>query len=365
MTELDEIAPRVALGSFPTPVERLSIEGVEEEVWVKRDDLSGEAYGGNKVRKLEFLLADARGRKAGRLITAGALGSHHALATTVYGRRLGFPVTLVLSPQKPTDHVRRVLLADHALGADLRLVRRMELIPWGLFRERIRYRKERPYMVPPGGSSALGTMGYVGAALELLEQVEAGLLPMPRTVHVACGTMGTAAGMALGFALKGAPVRINAVRVVSPVVTNLRVLRRLLRSTTALLRSRGEEVPPVAEAEALVHLRHDQIGEGYGKPTEQGREASERMAAAPFSLDPTYTAKAAAGLLVALREGEAGPHLYWHTLSHGVPAGPTPGRDPEGPFDTTDADPGSPLPAAFRAFFDTGEGPGAGKRESP
>jgi 1-aminocyclopropane-1-carboxylate deaminase/D-cysteine desulfhydrase-like pyridoxal-dependent ACC family enzyme len=342
----EAVAPREALGTFPTPVERLPIPGVAQEVWVKRDDLSGASYGGNKVRKLEFLLADARARGAGRIITAGALGSHHALATTVYGRMLGFPVTLVLSPQRPNEHVREVLLTDHGLGADLRLVRRMELIPWGLLRERVRHWRERPYVVPPGGSNSLGTLGYVRAALELLDQVEAGELPMPRAVHVACGTMGTVAGLALGFALGGSTIRIEAVRVVGAVVTNERVLRGLLRSTSRLLAAGGMQTPPVDRALALVRLHHDQIGEGYGRPTEAGRVAAERLSNAPFSLDPTYTAKAAAGLLAALDRGEEGPHLYWHTLSLRMP--PLEGPPPEP----------SALPLPFRAFFQP-EGRGA------
>jgi 1-aminocyclopropane-1-carboxylate deaminase/D-cysteine desulfhydrase-like pyridoxal-dependent ACC family enzyme len=334
---LNQRVPRVSLGAFPTPVERLPVPGVAQEVWVKRDDLSGEAYGGNKVRKLEFILADARERGAGRLITAGALGSHHALATTVYGRQLGFPVTLVLSPQSPTEHVRQVLLTDHALGADLRLVRRMELIPWGLFRERVRHRRARPYMVPPGGSSPLGALGYVHAALELLGQVEGRQLPVPRVVHVACGTMGTAAGLALGFAMEDARIRVSAVRVVGSIVTNEGVLRRLLKATVNLMARRGMAPPRPEAALELIDLRHDQFGDGYGKATEAGGAASERLAGAPFDLDPTYTAKAAAGLLAALDAGEEGPHLYWHTLSHNLP--------PVAPS------PVSSLPGELRSFF--------------
>ena len=333
---------RVPLGSFPTPVEPLDVPDASREVWVKRDDLTGRDYGGNKVRKLEFLLADAREREAGRIITAGALGSHHALATTVYAREMGFPVTLVLSPQRPTSHVREVLLADHALGAELRLVRRVELIPWGLFVARMRYLGSRPYVVPPGGSDGLGTVGYVNAALELVDQVEAGELPMPREVHVACGTMGTVTGLAVGFALARAPIRVNAVRVVSSLVTNLRTLRKLLRATAALLRSAGVEAPSVEAALQRVRLRHDQIGEGYGKATAEGRRAMKRLASADFHLDATYTAKAAAGLLAALDEGAPGPHLYWHTLSHGVPPLPTPGK--QGAVVRE-------LPMEFRSFF--------------
>ncbi|HEY8378082.1 MAG TPA: pyridoxal-phosphate dependent enzyme, partial [Nannocystis sp.] len=134
--------PWLPLATLPTPVEPLALDdtgGDGARLWIKRDDQSGLPYGGNKVRKLEFILARARDLGATRLITAGATGSHHALATAVYGRRLGFDVTLCLFPQPLTDHVRRVLLLDHALGAELRWTPRMELIPFALFRARRAY----------------------------------------------------------------------------------------------------------------------------------------------------------------------------------------------------------------------------------
>jgi D-cysteine desulfhydrase len=119
--------------------------------------------------------------------------------------------------------------------------------------------------------------------------------------------MGTAAGLALGFALRGAEIRVEAVRVVGTLVTNEGVLRRLLGSTSRLVEAGGVEAPPVKDALALVRLHHDQIGQGYGRPTAAGTLAVERLSDAPFSLDPTYTAKAAAGLLGALERGKRGP----------------------------------------------------------
>src|SRR5690606_35113933 len=141
---------------------------------VKRDDLCARPYGGNKVRKLEFILAEAKRRGAERLITVGAVGSHHALATTVYGRAHGFRVTLVLFPQQMNEHVRRILLLDYALGAELRYTPRMETVPAAMLAARIAYRGERCRVVPPGGSDAFGTLGYVSAALELAEQIADG-----------------------------------------------------------------------------------------------------------------------------------------------------------------------------------------------
>jgi D-cysteine desulfhydrase len=310
---LRERIPWHSLGRFPTPVLRLPLDGAAD-VWCKRDDLSGEPYGGNKVRKLEFVLAEARRRGARRLITAGAAGSHHALATTVYGTALGFDVTLVLCPQPAAPHVRTALLQDAALGATLRWVPRMEMIPLGIARARAVHRGERPHLIAPGGSDAYGTLGYVSAALELAEQVEAGEVPLPRVVHVAAGTMGTAAGLAIGFAMAGLPVRVAAARITTPLLTNRWMLGRLMRATARLLEARGAGSVPLVRARAGVELYGAQIGRGYGHRTAAGDRAADALGACGLALDHTYTAKAAAGLLEALREAE-GPVLFWHTLS--------------------------------------------------
>ncbi len=302
--------PHLALGRFPTPLEPLELAGAGR-AWIKRDDLTGFPYGGNKVRKLEFLIAAALRAGARRLITAGALGSHHALATAVYGRAHELPVTLVLFPQPITGHVRRVLLSDVAAGADLRYVPRMELVPGALLAQRWARRGERPQVIPPGGSDATGTLGYVAAALELAEQIEAGLAPAPAEIYVAAGTLGTAAGLALGLTLAGLECRIAAVRITGRIVTNERALARLVRGALELL---APEVSlDAAEVLRRVEIRHGQIGPGYGRDTPAAREAASLFRARGLELDPTYTSKAAADFLAALRAGRDA--LFWHTLS--------------------------------------------------
>jgi 1-aminocyclopropane-1-carboxylate deaminase/D-cysteine desulfhydrase-like pyridoxal-dependent ACC family enzyme len=306
---LAEAVPWLSLGRFPTPLEPLPLAG-EGETWVKRDDLSGGPYGGNKVRKLEFLLADALRAGAGRLITAGALGSHHALATAVYGRQLGLRVTLVLFPQLVTSHVRDVLLAAAAAGAEFRFVPRMELVPGALLALRWATRSERGYVIPPGGSNALGTLGYVNAALELAEQLAAGAAPVPREIHVAAGTLGTAAGLAIGLELAGLASRVAATRITGRIVTNERALARLVRGALVLLQPVVRFDPDAATRR--VEIRHRQIGSGYGRETPASRAATSRFESLGLRLDPTYTAKAAAELLAS---PGAGPRLFWHTLS--------------------------------------------------
>ncbi len=311
--------PWLALGRFPTPVLPLPIDVGGSQAWIKRDDLSGVLYGGNKVRKLEFLLAEARRRGARRLITLGAAGSHHALATAIYGRELGFDVTLVLFPQPPTEHARRVLRTDRALGAEIRWAPHMSLLPAYLLAARLAHRGEPLYMVPGGGSNRIGTLGYVSGALELAAQVSAGEAPEPARIHVPGGTLGTAAGIALGLALAGSRARVVVTRVVSPVVTNEARVEHLLRGTAALLSEAGVACPSPEQVLARVEIDPAQLGAGYGHATATGDAAAERFAAAGIGLEPTYTAKAAASLL-AMRDD--GPVLFWNTFSSVEPLPP-------------------------------------------
>lgn len=314
--QLADRIPWLPLGSYPTPIERIELGRADR--YIKRDDLSAKPYGGNKVRKLEFLLAAARARGARRLITVGAAGSHHALATTIYGKQLGFEVSLVLFPQPLTDHVREILLLDAAYGAELRYTRRMEMIPAALFVATMKYRRENAVVIPAGGSDAVGTLGYVNAALELVEQVNSGSVPRPQTIVVAAGTLGTAAGLALGFAIAEFPIHILAVRITSRIVTNERVLMRLIAGAEDIMRRAGLIGAYAGRAFASVELKHEHIGRGYGLATDAAAEATLTFRKLGIHLDTTYTAKAAAGLL-AEAEAARGPVLFWHTLSAAEP----------------------------------------------
>jgi 1-aminocyclopropane-1-carboxylate deaminase/D-cysteine desulfhydrase-like pyridoxal-dependent ACC family enzyme len=304
--------PWTPLGSYPTPLETREVDG--RLLLAKRDDLCAAGYAGNKVRKLEFLLAEAQSRGARRVITAGATGSHHALATAWHARRLGMAASLVLFPQRLTPHVRDVLLMQAGTGAELRWVRRMEALPLALWWARQVHRRGGAIIIPPGGSSATGALGYVNAGLELAEQLHGAAGPRPDRIHVAAGTLGTVAGLAVGLAWAGLQLPIIATRITATVVTNERVLRRLVDATLSRLRAAGAgDVPAADAALRLVQLRHDQIGTGYGHATPAGEHAAAAFAEAGLQLDSTYTAKAAAGLL-ATRLDDGVP-LFWHTLS--------------------------------------------------
>lgn len=330
--------PWLPLGRFPTPVEPLPLERFGDGHWIKRDDLSGTPYGGNKVRKLEWILAEARRRGATRLITAGAAGSHHVLATTLYGRAHGFEVTAVLFPQPLTDHAHEMLRLSHAHGAEIRYVRRMELVPLGVIAARRAHRAEASHLVAPGGSDPVGTLGYISGALELAEQVERGEAPLPEAVHVPIGTMGTAVGLAIGFALAGLPTRVRATRITGRLVTNGVALRRLAAGTLRYLQEAGIEAPDRAAVLERIHVEHRCIGRGYGHPTADCVRAAEVLGEAGHHLDPTYTAKAAVEFLDTLETRPSAPHLFWHTLSGHYPPAPP------------DAPPPDTLPEGFRRW---------------
>jgi 1-aminocyclopropane-1-carboxylate deaminase/D-cysteine desulfhydrase-like pyridoxal-dependent ACC family enzyme len=302
----------VALGNYPTPVERLeALSRPGCDLWVKRDDLTSALYGGNKVRKLERLLADARDRGAERIVTVGAVGSHHVLATAVYGRRAGFAVEAVLVPQPRTDHVVEDLRADLAQG--------MKAIPARSYAHaaaRVAARLGRgSYFIPVGGSNLLGALGYVDAARELAAQVQAGAMPEPDLVVVTLGSGGTAGGLAAGFALCGMKTRVLAVTVAEPPAIVGRAALRLARACVAAESAARHQGNPGADATSRIARDVSYLGKGYGYPTPWGERAGEAAARAGLTLDPTYTAKTfAAALDVVARRG-AHTVLYWHTFS--------------------------------------------------
>jgi D-cysteine desulfhydrase len=310
--------PHLPLGTFPTAVERIDLDDAGRilPILVKRDDLGVAGYAGNKVRKLEFILADAPARGITRLVTAGAPGSHHAFATAWHGRRAGFDISLVLFPQSITEHVREMLLLDAAVGAELLWASRMEMVPYGLWRARFMHRREAVCIVAPGGSNEIGTFGYINGALELAAQIEAGTAERPSCIHVAAGTLGTVAGIGIGLAWAGLDIPVIGTRITSRLLTNETMLAALVRSTLARLRAAGaSNAPDIGTVLRLVTLRHDQMGAGYGRATAAGTHATQVFDAAGLRLDATYTAKAAASLLA---DAEPLP-MFWHTLSAVAP----------------------------------------------
>jgi len=310
--------PRAPLGSYPTPVERSSTLGARlgiASLWIKRDDHSALPYGGGKVRKLEFFLGDALRLGKTSVATFGGVGSNHALATALYARRSGLGAVLFLVPEPRSDEVRRHLLIEAAAGADLRLgsVRSEEDPGLGAALAALPDRGEGTYVIPRGGSSPLGNVGFFAAAFELAEQVERGDMPHPDVVYVPMGTMGTVVGLALGVVAAGLRTRVAAVRASNPGTSSRQRLDAMLEETADFLR-RCDTRPDVAEARARIRIVADQLGDGYGRPTRSGEEAiAIAHDDAGLSLEPTYTAKALAALVAdapALRDQTV---LFWNT----------------------------------------------------
>lgn len=288
------------------------------DVFVKRDDLTHALYGGNKVRKLTHLLADAREEGATDLITIGAVGSHHALATTVHGRASGFDTHVVMLPQPFTPHVEETVRADLALGAELIPARGPWEVPVlvGLAMGRLKAKGRRPYLIAIGGSSPIGSVGYVDAVRELSEQISRGeMQSWPDAMVCALGSGGTYAGLLAGARAYGATSDIVGVQVTDAWMLWRPAVAWLASRAYALGATASDPTRGVFEA-SDVHVVKDQLGAGYGHPTAAAREAMALFAEDGLTLDLTYTAKAAAGLIAMARAGsKRRRYVFWHTLS--------------------------------------------------
>jgi D-cysteine desulfhydrase len=304
---------------WPTAVEPLALEGVEGAGgWVKRDDRSCPLYGGNKPRKLELLIGRALALRSRRLVTTGGLGTNHGLATTILGRAAGLATTLVLVDQPVTPKVRESLLLMCAHGAELVHGRGVAGAAVGVLAALARagLRGERPYLVPTGGSSALGTLGFVGAALELAEQVAAGACPEPAELYVAAGSGGTFAGLVLGLRLAGLRTRAVGVLVTDLLPPSPARLARLARASLRRLRQLDPGVPELDLGAADFPLAARQLGPGYGASTPAAQAALGAAARAGLALETTYTAKCLAEIRERAREGALRtPWLFWNTYN--------------------------------------------------
>ncbi len=311
MTDLLARFPRAVLGHWPTPLERaerLSAALGGPEIWIKRDDCTGLAIGGNKTRKLEFLLGRALAEGHGTVVTFGAVQSNHARQTAAACARLGLRCELLLSRSVPRDdalyETSGNVLLDHLLGANVRIVDGID--------ETVKALEEigPACVIPPGGSNATGALGYVGAALELAGQLAAPGGPgrVDRVV-AATSTAGTSAGLVVGLAHAGLPARVEAICVYEPADVTSATLEALVEETADLV--------GMARPTGDHRVRDDWFGAGYGLPTAAMTEAVRLFARTEgLLLDPVYSGKAAAGLVGMVRAGEIGADetvVFWHT----------------------------------------------------
>ena len=291
MKSLDSF-PRVSLGVFPTPIRKL--ENISRllgtQVYLKRDDLSGLGLGGNKVRKLEFLLADARARGAQLVFTTGGAQSNHAMLTAAAAGKLGMRCILVLK-QRGVTACRGNRLLERLMGTDVRFVDTDDYGDIYAEMDRIGAELCLPYYkIPCGGSNALGSLGYVDCARELAAQG-------PRFDHLICavGSGGTLAGLALGAGLFLPGTKLHGMMVDSDPFD--KITPALMRKAAALL----ELEAPIGPGAFTLR---DMCGPGYALPSPEGAAAIELMASREgLFLDPVYTGKAFAGLLAMAEEG--------------------------------------------------------------
>jgi len=300
--------PRVHLVHGPTPlVKRPALDAMlGVDLWIKRDDATAGAESGNKVRKLEYLLGDARARGAGVVLTCGGIQSNHARATAITCAALGLRSVLYLRMAAVTGPLPRSgnVLLDRLVGAE---VRKMTREAWPertaiLEQAAIELRRsgELPYVVPEGGSNGLGALGYVDAMREVKAQLAAGLGggpgPFDEIVH-ACGSGGTAAGIALGAGATGVARRVRAVAVCDDAAYFEGVIARIVREARALDAALGEPTELVVDEEAR--------GPGYAvMDAGQRRFLVDVARASGVILDPVYTGKAMFGLARAVARGD-------------------------------------------------------------
>lgn len=308
------LAP-VPLARLPTPVEPLSALGAS--AWVKRDDLSHATYGGNKVRKLEFVLAEMRRRRARAVYTLGATGTNAGIAASMVCTQEGIPCTIISFPQAESATVaknRQWLQHFHA---------RFEPFPT-LWRAVLRYYLHparldpRNYFLFAGCSNPVSTFGYVNAVFELREQIRAGLCPVPAEIIVPVSSASTLAGLTLGVALAGMPTQVTGIRVAAEklgpfAACSTGVVEKLERQALGLMQAAGC-ARQLRRAPAAT-LRGEYFGTGYGEITPAAQAAMTVFAEKTgLALEGTYSGKAAAAFLERLPQA-AGPLLFWNTFN--------------------------------------------------
>jgi len=289
-------------------VERSPLAGT---LWVKRDDLASPVLGGNKVRALEFLLGGVC--PGDTVVTVGARGSTHALATALHAARLDagtvvhrWPQVMNATARLVDARLRTAATVHDSVTVPTAYVRAL------LTRAALRLRGNHARWIPAGGTTPLGILGHVDAALELARQVEAGLLPAPERVVLPLGSGGTAAGLVLGFALAELRTRVVGVQVVPRLVASAARVRWLVERTRRLVAATAGSPVPRAGLDRF-EVERAFYGGAYGRETLAGRDVAHRFrdGHGGAMLDLTYSAKACAA---ALARCDGAPTLFWHTF---------------------------------------------------
>ena len=298
--------PRLRFAHLPTPLEPMEnlsrlLDG--PNIWVKRDDCTGLAGGGNKTRKLEFLMADAEQQGADTIITQGAVQSNHARQTAAIAAKLGYECYLLLENRTGSDDpdflangnvllddIYNASLSDFPAGTDMN----QEMLSLS---EELRAAGKKPYIIPGGGSNRIGALGYVNAAYELVGQCNDQGLKVDHIVH-ATGSTGTQAGLVTGLTAIHSGIDLMGISVRAPKEAQEENVYRLACETAEFIGSSA------ALNRSDVVANSDYVGEGYGMPTDGMIEAVEMTARhESILLDPVYSGKGMAGLIDLVRQG--------------------------------------------------------------
>lgn len=314
----------VRLGNYPTPVDRL--KGLEKKLntknlYIKREDISSDLYGGNKLRKLEFLLADAKARNFKYTITVGYAGSNHTLATAVFAKKLGLmPISFHL-PQPNARYVRKNLLYQQRIGTELHQYRRISTgaLCLPLISLRCLFKSGRPaYYIPAGGSNPLGVIGTASALFELARQIEKSVFPKPDFIYLPTGSAGTTAGIALGVKALGLDIKVRGVSVSPVEYSGFENVKKHFDDAVKLLRKCDPKFPDVRITEEDVEIIPGYLGSGYARFTEKGMDAVRLIKESDdIRLEGTYTGKAMAAMIDHASTGRltGKTTLFWNTYN--------------------------------------------------
>jgi 1-aminocyclopropane-1-carboxylate deaminase/D-cysteine desulfhydrase-like pyridoxal-dependent ACC family enzyme len=329
--QLSQSLSYVTLGDLPTPITHAPqlTASLGVNLYIKRDDLTGKKladgmrlFGGNKVRKLEFLLADALACGARSVVTFGCAGSNHALATAVYAQTLGLECTLMLKPQWNSHVLRRNLLMD--MHSNAKLV----MMPNNNFRalatacecatQKQNY-DQFPYIIPTGGSCARGIIGFVNAAFELQAQIAQGLMPNPTRIYVPVGSCGTIVGLLVGLAATGYKGEIVGVTVEPEEKENefIQTIQKLFAQTISFLQMHDAKFPSVQLSDINYRLLYDFCGNDYALFTPQAIQAIKLARESDgIILDGVYSGKCFSGMLADIKaqHNNQDTILFWHTF---------------------------------------------------
>ncbi|MFX1406485.1 MAG: 1-aminocyclopropane-1-carboxylate deaminase/D-cysteine desulfhydrase [Promethearchaeota archaeon] len=319
------------LSQIPTDIERLNelenyLEMEEGKIFIKRDDRNHHIYGGNKLRKFEFIFGKILKKRKKAVVTNGGIGTNHGLACTITCRELNLKCDLFLFEQPLTWHVQRSLLLFDYFGANLHLGKGdiSTFIKFLLFK----LVHPKYFLMFPGGSplfgigSSLGTIGFINAMFELKKQIDEGLIPEPDAIFIAGGSVGTAAGLIAGCKLLGLRSKVHVVAVYTDLTSNPSSVMKNANKAIKYLKKKDKSIPNVEIKEDDFVFITGYLGSGYGIKTIRGQNAVDKVYELEgkkrnFKLETTYTGKAMAALFDYLKERENKNKniLFWNTYN--------------------------------------------------